>query len=67
MSDRYGNPPGKVIEFIKKIIEVYKEYNMSLSHDDGQGAFWIEPLYAENVEWLEDASIHEKIYERFNK
>ena len=41
--------------FIDDIITVYKRYNLSLSHEDTQGAFKIERLNDENVAWLKEA------------
>lgn len=45
----------KVDAFIADIIEVYKKHNMSISHQDGHGAFIVERGYKFNAEWLKDA------------
>lgn len=43
--------------FIKEIEEVCRKHDMSISHEDGHGAFIIE-LYDEyNIEWLKSATI----------
>ena len=38
--------------FLKEIAEVCKKYNMSISHEDGQGGFIIEKYDPHYVEWL---------------
>lgn len=45
----------KVREFIDKIIELCKTYNVSLAHEDKHGAFIIEKYFEENIEWLKNA------------
>lgn len=44
-------------KFLASLIEVYEEYGLSLSHEDGQGGFIVEELSAHNVEWLREAYI----------
>ena len=41
--------------FIEDVIEVYKKHGLSISHEDGHGAFLIEPISVHNIEWLRDA------------
>jgi hypothetical protein len=45
----------QIIEFVSDIIKVYKKHNLSLAHEDRHGAFIIEKLNDENVDWLEQA------------
>lgn len=41
--------------FITDIIAVCKVYNLSISHEDTQGAFIITSYKEENISWLKDA------------
>lgn len=45
-----------VDSFIEEIISVCKKHNLSISHEDGHGAFEIEPYSKENVDWLRQAN-----------
>lgn len=47
----------KVEEFLKEIEEVCRKYNMSISHEDGHGAFIIEKFDEFNIKWLKEAQI----------
>ena len=47
--------PDKMTAFFQDIIEVYRKHGLSISHEDGHGAFIIEPYSEANVEWLKDA------------
>ena len=60
----------KLTNFVNKIEKVCKEYNLSISHQDNQGAFLIEFLdytpksgvnLKEKMEWLRDANIEFKL------
>lgn len=42
----------KVVAYLKEILAVGEKYGFSLSHEDGQGAFQVEPLSQLNAEWL---------------
>jgi len=42
--------------FLAEIIEVCRKYNLSISHEDSQGGFIIEPASEENFRWLLDAA-----------
>jgi len=46
----------KVDKFISEVIELSKRHNLSLAHEDKQGAFIIEQFKPENITWLETAS-----------
>jgi hypothetical protein len=43
--------------FFAEIKAVFKKYNLSISHEDGYGAFIIEPFSQFNFEWLCRAQI----------
>jgi len=40
--------------FIDDIVKIYKKYNLSLSHEDAQGAFKIEKYSDKNVDWIKE-------------
>jgi len=48
----------KVDAFLKAIAELSEQYGLSLSHEDGQGAFIIESYCESNINWLKDAFIN---------
>ena len=43
--------------FLKEIIDVYKKYNISIGHEDCQGAFILEPYDEYDVNWLKECSV----------
>ena len=45
-------------DFLKEIEEVCKKHNLSISHEDSQGAFEIEKYHQQNIEWLKDADFY---------
>ena len=47
----------KVIKFLEAIEGIYKEYNMSISHEDGHGGFILEEFKEFNIEWLKECSV----------
>lgn len=49
-----GNP--KVKKFINELIAVCKKHGLSLSHEDSQGTFIVEPYSDSNIEWLGEAA-----------
>ncbi|MGV4321231.1 hypothetical protein [Bacillus mojavensis] len=49
----------KVEKFLEEIEKVCKEHNMSISHEDGHGAFIIERFDESNIGWLKAASLAE--------
>lgn len=61
MKSHYGpsliDTPEKVVEFFNEIDAVCKKYNLSISHEDGHGAFLINNYVDGNIEWLEDATL----------
>lgn len=47
-----------VDKFIEDILGVCREHEMSLAHEERHGAFIVEPLADENIEWLRGAMIN---------
>lgn len=47
----------KPYQFINKICELSKEYDLSISHQDSHGAFIIEKYDEVNIDWLKNAEI----------
>lgn len=48
--------PDRMKLFLEEIEDVCKKYNLSISHEDYNGAFFIEEYCEENIEWLFMAS-----------
>ncbi len=48
-----GKP--EVDAFLADIVEVYRKHGLSLSHEDSQGGFEVEPLSEYNIRWLSQA------------
>jgi hypothetical protein len=44
-------------QFIAEIIMLYEKYNLSIAHEDTQGAFIITGYSDENVKWMRDAIV----------
>lgn len=49
--------------FYDEIDSVCKKYNLSISHEDGQGSFIIENYHKGYTEWLKDACVQADIPE----
>lgn len=47
--------PESMVKFLKDVDEVCKKHNLSISHEDGHGAFLIERYNKNNIEWLFNA------------
>jgi len=45
----------KIDTFLKEIETVCKKHNLSISHEDGHGAFQVEKFDKDNIEWLMNA------------
>ncbi len=43
--------------FVADIVAVYRKHGLSISQQDGHGAFIIERLSEENIGWLESADV----------
>lgn len=50
-----------VTSFLDDLVSVYEKHHLSLSHEDGQGAFIVQPLSQGNIRWLRDASIDDSV------
>ena len=54
-----GDDKGKLMDakkcdaFIKDIIEVYRKHGLGISHEDSHGAFIIEELNQDLIDWIE--------------
>lgn len=46
--------------FLDEIVAVYKKHNYSLAHEDTQGAFEIQSIKDENIEWLKECLLLEE-------
>lgn len=55
--------------FLDELIAIYNRYGYSLAHEDTHGAFKIDSLNAENIEWLKECLELEKrsINKKINK
>jgi len=42
----------RIDAFLDDVVAVYKKHGLSISHEDGQGAFIIEPFSELKVLWL---------------
>lgn len=51
-------PSQNVQEFLKAINAVCRTFNLSISHEDEQGAFIIEDYKPENIVWLNVAHLN---------
>ena len=51
----------KIDAFLSEIIEVCKKHDLSISHEDYNGAFEIELFSQDNIDWLNAA--HDKTSE----
>lgn len=45
--------------FLEELIEVCRKHNLTLAHEDYQGAFLVCPFLENNIRWLEAARIEE--------
>jgi hypothetical protein len=48
-----GNP--QIDSFLRDIVAVYMKHQMCIMHEDTHGAFIIEPMHQEGVNWIRDA------------
>lgn len=42
----------KIDEFLRDIVAVYEKHGLVLGHEDWQGAFTVESMNPQNIEWL---------------
>ncbi len=52
--------PTNILLFLNEINEVCKKYNLSISHEDGHGAFEIEKYSEHNQNWLNNTNLNIK-------
>ena len=50
--------PEKLIEFMQELEALYKKYDLSISHQDSQGAFIIEKYSDFNMDWMKEATVN---------
>jgi hypothetical protein len=46
-----------VRNFLEEVDKLCERFGLSISHEDCQGGFIIEPYYKANIEWLKQASV----------
>ena len=62
MKERWDDKTSRIItsdaidKFVREIELVCKKHGLSISHQDGHGAFIIEDFYPDNISWLKNAS-----------
>lgn len=58
----YIETPQKIKDFYKEYCELCRKHNISLSHEDGHGAFIIDETDLEhNLEWVAEAYYEPKL------
>ena len=55
LTNCYEETSEKLTDFFNEIEEICKKYNLSISHEDGHGAFFIEEFSESNIGWLRGA------------
>ena len=50
--------PEKQIKFMEELEALYKKYDLSIAHEDQQGAFIIEKYSETNMEWIKEATVN---------
>jgi hypothetical protein len=54
---KFIETPKKIKEFFNDIDILCKKHNLSISHEDGHGAFIIKNYDVNNIEWLKSANL----------
>ena len=49
--------PEHILKFFDEIEAVCRKHGLSIGHEDGEGAFQIEPFRESNIKWLREANI----------
>jgi hypothetical protein len=57
ITNKFIEIPEKQVKFLEEIEAVCKKYDLSISHEDVQGAFEIEKFDQENIGWLKSAHV----------
>lgn len=52
--------PKRIKDFLEDVVSLCKKHNLTISHEDGHGAFIIEEYDKFNLEWLHQADINIK-------
>ena len=47
--------PDRMRKFLEEIDEVCRKHGLSISHEDGHGAFIVEKYNESNIDWLFEA------------
>lgn len=65
----YDNPNQEVNtdKFFKKLEELCRKFNVSISHEDGHGAFILEDFDEFNMNWIKVAHIEPSVRDRLNR
>ena len=53
-------------DFYNDLINLYKKYGISISHEDGHGGFILEEYDEFNIQWIKDASVTKEVVEILN-
>ena len=53
--------------FYNELEILFKKYNLSISHEDDNGAFILEEFDEKNLDWLKNAMTYENVVEMLNK
>ncbi len=54
MRDKFSQSKSVAL-FLYDVVAVCKRHDMSLSHEDVEGAFRVQPFSENNIEWLKAA------------
>lgn len=52
------NIPKHIMDFYYDLFMLCKKYNITISHEDGQGSFIIEDFNEENIKWIVNAQLN---------
>jgi hypothetical protein len=56
---------GAVELFMTELTSLCKQHGLSLSHEDGQGAFIVDVYSESNISWINAAGVSKSLFERF--
>jgi DUF4097 and DUF4098 domain-containing protein YvlB len=51
----------KIDSFMEDLFKLYKKHDLSISHEDGHGAFIIEKMSDDDVKWMSAAHIGKSV------
>lgn len=51
------NCPNNIKSFFDDLIRISQKYNISIAHEDSQGAFILEKYKKENIDWIHCAHL----------